>query len=422
MRSVLSPLFALLFSSAILLMGNGLQGILTPIRASMEGFPEMAIGFLGSAYYGGSIICCLICPHVVKRVGHIRSFAVLAATASATILLQGLIIYFPVWVVLRIVMGFCFAGISMVLESWLNDQTNNATRGQVLSIYTTINLTVITLGQLMINGASPIGTTLFIIVSILLSISTLPVALTRAMAPAPLLEVKLRLRELFKTSIMGCAGCFCAGMANGAFWSLGPVFALESGMPVNSVSIFMSVAVIGGALSQWPVGKLSDTMDRRKVIGFCCLLAGGMGLGLNLVFGHSVAGMWLLIFLFGVFTFPLYSLSVAHANDSANREDFVEISSGLLLIFGIGAIIGPLLASKLIQHFGQSTLFLFTAIMHISTGALSFYRITKRERVPIEEREDFVPIPQTSPEVNLLDPRSDENHQEDSSEVKNIVV
>lgn len=390
-------------------MGNGLQGILTPIRANMEGFSVMAIGVLGSAYFLGSIIGCLICPHVVKRVGHIRSFAILAATASATVLIQALIINLEIWGTLRLVMGFCFAGLSMTIESWLNDKTTNETRGRVLSIYTTINLTVTTLGQLMMNIALPTGATLFILVSILLSISILPVALTESMAPPPILAVKLRLRRLFNVSIMGCAGCFCAGLANGPFWTLGPVFAQESGMSIKSVAIFMSVAVIGGALSQWPLGRISDTMDRRKVIGFCCFLAGIMGIGLALVQGYSVIGLWFLIFLFGVFTFPLYSLSIAHANDSVSREDFVEVSSGLLLIFGVGAIIGPLLASKLIQHFGQSTLFLFTATVHGLTGVLAYFRITRRERVPIEERENFIPIPQTSPEVNLLDPRSGEH-------------
>lgn len=408
MKATLSPLFALLLSAAFLLMGNGLQGILTPIRANIEGFSAMAIGILGSAYFAGSIMGCLIFPHVVKRVGHIRSFAVLAAIASATILIQSLFLNLVVWGILRVAMGFCFAGIFMVIESWLNDKSNNENRGRVLSIYTTINLTVVTLGQLMMNLSSPSGTTLFILVSILLSISILPIALTESIAPSPIVEVRLRLRWLFNASIMGCSCCFCAGLANGAFWTLGPVFAQASGMSIKSVTIFMSVMVLGGALSQWPVGKISDTMDRRKVMGFCCLLAGSVGLGLALTHGRSMIGMWILIFTFGVFTLPLYSLSVAHANDSVSREDFVEISSGLLLIFGVGAIIGPLLASKLIQHFGQSSLFVFTAIVHGVTGIFAFYRITQRERVPVEEREDFISIPRTSPELNLLDPRSEE--------------
>ncbi|QPJ64823.1 MAG: MFS transporter [Candidatus Nitrohelix vancouverensis] len=406
MKAALSPLFALLLSAAFLLTGNGLQGILTPIRANMEGFSAMAIGFLGSTYFSGTVIGCLVCPHMVKRVGHIRSFVVLAATASAAILIQALLIDQAVWGALRMVMGFCFAGLAMVIESWLNDKTNNNTRGQVLSIYTTINFTVITVGQLMLNWSLPSGTTLFIVVSILLSISILPVALTQAMAPPPLLSVKLRIRWLLNTSVMGCAGCFCVGLANGAFWTLGPVFALESGMSIPSVTIFMSVAVLGGAVSQWPIGKISDAVDRRKVIGFCCLLAGSMGLGLAWAHGHSVSATLILVFMFGVFAFPLYSLSVAHANDSVDREDFVEVSSGLLLIFGIGAITGPLVASKFIHHFGQPSLFVYTALIHGLTGALAYYRITKRERVPAEEREDFIPVSQTSPEVNLLDPRS----------------
>ncbi|MGV7222872.1 MAG: MFS transporter [Nitrospinales bacterium] len=345
MKATLSPLFALLLSSAFLLMGNGLQGILTPIRANIEGFSAMAIGVLGSAYFLGSIIGCLICPHIVKRVGHIRSFAVLAATASATILIQAVMIDLVIWGTLRIVMGFCFAGLYMVIESWLNDKTTNETRGRVLSIYTTINLTVLTLGQLMMTTAIPSGAILFIIVSILLSFSIIPVGLTESMAPQPLLSVKMRIRWLFKVSIMGCTGCFCSGLASGAFWTIGPVFAHESGMSIKSTAIFMSVAVIGGALFQWPLGKVSDTMDRRKVIGFCCIFAGIMGLGLAMIYGHSVPGMWIFIFMFGIFALPLYSLSVAHANDSVDREDFVEVSSGMLLIFGVGAIIGPLMAS-----------------------------------------------------------------------------
>ncbi len=408
LKIVLAPIFALLLSVVFLLTGNGLQGILTPIRANLEGFPAMALGMLGSAYFVGFVLGCLVCPYVVKRVGHIRSFAVLAAIGSATILLQSQFVDLMVWGAMRVMMGFCFAGLTMVIESWLNDKTNNETRGRVLSVYTVINLTVITLGQLMMNLASPSQATLFIFVSILFSISILPVALTESMAPPPILTVKIRPHWLLNASIMGCAGCFSVGLANGAFWTLAPVFAQESGMSIKSVAIFMSVAVMGGALSQWPLGKFSDTMDRRKVIGFCCLLAASMGLGLVFIHGHSVTGMWILIFLFGAFTFPLYSLSVAHANDSVNREDFVEVSSGLLLIFGVGAILGPLFASKLIQSFGQPMLFLFTAIVHGFTGIFSYYRITKREQAPIEERESFVSIPQTSPELNLLDPRSKE--------------
>lgn len=408
MKTTLSPIFALLVSAAFLLTGNGLQGLLTPIRANIEGFSAMAIGILGSAYFGGFIIGCLICPHVVKRVGHIRSFAILAAIASATILVQSLIINLMVWGALRMAMGFCFAGLFMVIESWLNDTTSNETRGQVLSVYTVINLTVVTLGQLMMNLSSPYDSTLFTFVSILLSVSIIPVALTKSMAPPPLLSVKLRIRWLLNASITGCVGCLCTGLVTGAFWTLAPVFAQESGMSIKSITIFMSVAVIGGALSQWPIGKISDTMDRRKVTGFCCLLAAFMGLGLVSVHGHSVIGLWVFIFLFGVFTFPLYSLSVAHANDAISREDFVEASSGLLLIFGIGAIIGPLAASKFIQSFGQSTLFLFTAIVHVFIGLFSFYRITQQERAPIEERESFVSVPRTSPEINRLDPRSEE--------------
>ncbi len=413
MKATFVSLFALLLSTALLLTGNGLQGILTPIRANIEGFSAFSIGILGSAYFAGSVMGCLVCPYIVKRVGHIRSFVVLTAIASAVILFQALIIDLLTWGGCRIAMGFCFAGLAMVIESWLNDRTDNKTRGQVLSVYTAINLTFVTLGQLMMGWFSPYGFTLFILVSILLSISILPVALTGAMAPPPLLEVKLRLRWLFSRSVIGCVGCFSVGLANGAFWTLGPVFSQESGMSIHSVAIFMSVAVIGGALSQWPAGKVSDTMDRRKVIGACCFFAGIMGLGLTLVHGNSVTGMWVFIFLFGVFTFPVYSLCVAHANDSVSREDFVEVSSGLLLIFGVGAIIGPLLASKLIQHFGQPALFLFTATIHGLTGSFAFYRITQRDRVSIEELEDFVVIPQTSPEVNLLDPRSESTELED---------
>jgi MFS family permease len=428
MPSAIVSISALLLGAAMLLWGNGLQGILLPVRATIEGFSTGTIGLIASAYSLGFVVSCRYAPHIVRRVGHIRSFAVLAAIAACLVLLFVLVVDPLVWVVVRMLSGFCFAGLYMVIESWLNEGAENSNRGQIFSTYMVINLTAITLGQLMLPLGNPAGFDLFAVSAIAVALALVPIGLTTSTAPQPVRQVQLRLRRLYRISPVGLLGCFFVGLSNGAFGGLGAVFADRIGMSTIGIALFMSAALIGGALVQLPLGKLSDRIDRRQVIAMACGFAMIFGLMLAaLGDGHdgspSLGLEWLtaalhpavliaVVALYGGFAYPLYGLCVAHANDFVSREEFIEASSGLLLTWGIGASIGPLLAALAMEQVGLGGLFLYTALVHSSFALLTLYRITRREPVPAPERVDFVQHATTTPEVAALDPRAPELPEE----------
>jgi MFS family permease len=427
MPSAIVSISALLLGAAILLLGNGLQGILLPVRATLEHFSTSTIGVIASAYSLGFVISCRYAPRIVRRVGHIRSFAVLAAIASCVVLLLVLLIHPAIWIPLRLLSGFCFAGLFMVIESWLNERADNTNRGQIFSMYMVINLTAVTLGQLVLPLGDPAAFTLFAVTAIAITIALVPIGLTTSAAPQPIRQVQLRLRRLHRMSPVGMLGCFFVGLANGALGGLGAVFAHSIGLSVTGVALFMSAALIGGALGQLPLGRLSDRIDRREVIALACGFAVIFGLTLAVLGdgedGGAILGLdWLTdglqptvligaIALYGCFAYPLYGLCVAHTNDFVSREDFVEASSGLLLTWGIGASIGPLLASLAMELVGLGGLFLYTASVHSIFALVTLYRITRRAALPAAERPDFVQQPttvRTTPVGATLDPRAPE--------------
>ena len=389
MRSAIAPISALLLSVAILLTGNGLQGILLPIRAQIEAFSTFEIGIMGSAYYLGFAAGCLFTTHLVRLVGHIRAFTAMICVASSVTLVHALLLAPLAWWPLRAVTGFCFAGLYMVIESWLNERATNENRGTIFSIYTIITLTVITCGQLMITLSDPSSFALFCLVGILISIAAVPVALTTAQAPAPISKVEVRLKHIFRMSPVGFVGCLVVGLANGSFWSLGPVFAKDSGMSTAGVAWFMSITVIAGALGQAPLGLASDKTDRRKLIALTCMAASVAGIAMCLFSQLWSLGILISAFFFGAFALPLYSLCVALTNDYASPDEYVEAAIGLLLIFAVGAVIGPLLSSAIMKTVGRVGLFGFSAAVHTAMAAYAIYRIKRREPAPEDERVMF---------------------------------
>lgn len=408
MARTAAPVAALLVSVFILFLGNGLQGTILPIRGYTESFLSVEIGFMGAVYYAGFTIGCLLCPMAIKRAGHIRAFAAFTTIASSTAILHVLIIYPFAWFVFRCLTGICFAGIFMVIESWLNEQSTNENRGQLLSIYQIINFTALTCGQLLLNLADPSGFELFAVVSVLVSLSIVPVTLSTATAPAPVHRVRVRPGWLYRVSPVGAMGCLAIGFANGAFWGLAPVFAQRSLMTVAEISYFMGAAILGGAVAQWPLGRLSDRFDRRYVIAASCSCAMLAGLAMGLFGGGPQTLRLLLSAAFGGFAFPLYSLCIAHANDMVEPADRFDVSSGLLLNFGIGAIFGPFLASAIMDASSHRALFLYTAAIHFLMAVFAFYRSRRREAVPAAERDNFVAVPASSPSLFNIDPRTPE--------------
>ena len=390
MTRTIAPVAALLISVAILLTGNGLQGTLLPIRAHLEAFSTLDIGILGSAYYLGFAAGCFLSPLLVRRVGHIRAFTAMSAVASAAVLVHAVYTYSWVWWVARGMTGFCFAALYTVIESWLNERATNETRGQIMSAYLIIQLTVITLGQMMITLSDPAQFALFALASILVSVAAVPVAMTSAAAPAPIEQVKVRVRHLISVSPVGFAGSFAHGMAGGAFWSLAPLFGSRNGMGVSGIAVFMSITVIAGAAGQLPIGYLSDRTDRRWVVILAC--AGAALAAVCLIFFRASTGYSMYVFAaaWGFFAFPLYAVAVAHANDFAKPTEFVEVSSGLLLVYGAGAVLGPIFASQAIVSFGPDALFGTTAAVHLLLVAFVLWRKHVREAPPKEEHVTFV--------------------------------
>ena len=388
----LAPVSALLLSVSLLLAGNGLQGSLLPLRASLDQQSALEIGILGSAYFVGFGVGCFKAAALISRVGHIRVFTAAVALASAVALIHALVSIPQIWWLLRAVTGFCFAVLYIVIESWLADKSDDDNRGAVFSIYTIINLTVLTLGQGMLVLGDPQDFPLFLVASILVSLAAIPIALSTAQAPEPPQTFQLRLKYLFDLSPAGMGGAFSVGLANGTFWSLGPVFASErmtSFPATQAVALFMSAVVLGGAIGQWPLGRLSDKQDRRRVI----VLSSGAAIfpAIALFWLPDYFALWpiLLAGAFGFFAFPLYALSVAHTNDVIDPADYVEASSGLLLLYGAGAVLGPIMASIFASFFGIAAMFLATALIHLSLAGLVLVRITQKTVVIEGEEPSF---------------------------------
>jgi MFS family permease len=393
----------LLIGTATMFLGYGLLQTLLPVRAQLEGFSTTAIGLMGTAYFAGFAVGCLLGPHAVKRVGHIRSFAGFAALAAALTLAHPLAVEPITWSALRGLTGICLAVLYMVIESWLNDQSGNEVRGRVLSIYVIVTNVVTICGQLSLNLYDLKSAALFSLVAMAIALSLVPLSLTTAAAPKPIASAELNITRLFRLSPTGFVGCLSVGIVEGAFWTLGPVFAQGRHLDVAEITFFMGAFVAGGTLSQWPLGRTSDKMDRRYVIAGCCLGTVCTGLGLAFVELDSPLATFALACLHGAFMIPLYALLLAHANDYAPNERLVEVSSGLLLVYAGGAVIGPLAVAPVMEVFGIGGLFLAMAVVLGLLALMIAIRVATRPVTAIVERSEFMPVPKTTPSVYSLE-------------------
>jgi MFS family permease len=391
----LKSLTALLLSVAILLIGHGLQLTLAPLYAVNLGWSPDLIGYTGSAYFLGFVVGCLTIPVLVAKVGHIRVFTVLVALATASLLLIGLIDQFWFWLLSRCLSGWAFAGIYMVIESWLNEKTAVESRGRVLSVYMIITLSSICLGQLLI-GFELGFQGLFMLGAALLVLGVVPIGLTSSSAPNPIPPVRFRLSKVIKASQVSVIGAFFGGLVTGGFWSLGPVVARANQLQTDQIGIFMAVTIIGGACFQFPVGHLSDRIDRRYVIAGIAVL--GVFTCLFALFLDSTTPwlIYLTMFLFGGTTFPLYSLCLAHANDNTTLS-LMEVASGVLMMNSIGSIIGPLLVAFLIGY-SSHALFIVSAVALSLLFCWTLYRI-QTHQADRNHFEPFVNVRSSSHEI-----------------------
>ena len=415
MIATLAPVGALLLSVGLLLAGNGLQGTLLPVRASIENFSPLSIGVLGASYYVGFAFGVMVTSRLIARVGHIRLFTAMVAIASAAPLAHALFVTPVFWWLMRGLNGLCLASLYVIIESWLNESATAENRGTIFTTYTTVNFSVITIGQMLMLIDDPVKFPLYALASILISVAAVPVALSRSPQPPQVDSHRLSLISLFRISPVGVAGVITVGIANGAFWALGPAFVLQSGLHVSEVALFMSATVIGGALSQWPFGRISDHVDRRLMLLITCIAASASGVAIVLAALYMPGLVIPAGFLFGAFSFPVYALSVAHANDVAKGTDFVAVAGGLLMINGIASVIGPLLASGAMQAGGAAGLFAFTALAHVIMAVFTFYRMHRRAAPAPEEKTEFVLMPAHGPRLADIDPRGDATAAEDGS-------
>jgi MFS family permease len=405
--SSIRPLIPLLVAAGILLGGNGLQGTLIALRGAQEGFSPATIGIMGTAYFVGFLLGCLFITRILKSVGHVRAFSALAAIASAGSLLLVLLIDPGVWSVIRFFSGFCFSGLFTIMESWLNSGVTNRDRARVLALYRIIDIGTVTGAQFLIPVFGADGFVIFAIMSILITLSLVPVSLGDRSNPTPPEEVKLDLKRAWHISPLAAIGCTAVGITNSAFRTLSPVYAEQIGMSVADVVTFVSVGIIGGAVIQYPLGHLSDLWDRRKVLlitTFCALLA---ALALGLLAGTDRLPNFVLVFVFGSFAMPLFSLSAAHANDRAEKGEFVLVNAALMLFYSFGAIGGPLAASFAMERFGPPSLFLFSAVVYAVYILIILYRMRARGSVPADRRGRFTALLRTSTVFARLARRTD---------------
>jgi MFS family permease len=409
---ILQSISPVIFGALFLLLGNGLLTTLLGLRIGLAGLSPQFGGLVAASYFLGLTLGPLVVPRLVQRVGHIRCFAALAALAAATALHYALIPNPFVWCLLRVVGGFCFAGLFIVMESWLNVTATNQTRGKILATYMVTNYIALGSGQFLLNLYDPMGFQLFSLVAMLMALAVVPVSLTRVAAPTIAEPSFLRLRELYRISPIGVVGCLAAGMMLSAFYGLTPIFAQQAGLGIKQVSLLMGLTILGGLALQWPVGWLSDRFDRRLVLTVACTAAAGASAVMAAVGGDAPELLFGLGIVFGGVAFTLYPICVTHTNDYLSERDVVAASGGMLIAYGIGAIFGPVLASGAMAAVGDFALFAYMAMVGVALALFTLYRMRRRAPVPEEAKTDFVALPRMSPIAYELDPRAEPDQSE----------
>jgi MFS family permease len=400
MYSLLKGTWALFFGVAMIMLANGLQGSLIGVRASIEGYSAASAGIILTGYYAGFLSGALLIPRRIKSVGHVRMFAALASIASISILLHSIHVSFFGWFLMRFISGMCFVGMYTVAESWINDLSENNNRGKALSIYMMVSMAGSAVGQLFLNIANPETASLFMLVSILISISLVPILIVVSKQPDFSVTEFLNIKQLYEASPLGVIAAMMTGLAHGTLWGIGTIYGLKSGLSIEQVSIFMFTFIIGGALNQYLIGYLSDTYDRRTIIVIVTFLAGIFSI-LALIFGNTFSVLLVITFIFGGLTVPLYALSIAHTNDFLSKSEMVAASSGLQLAGGIGLTLGPVIGGFAIDVIGASGFWIYLFLIHTSLGLFGIYRMTIRTAVPLEEQGTTVLVSSRASPVSM---------------------
>ncbi|TDX88208.1 putative MFS family arabinose efflux permease [Neorhizobium sp. R1-B] len=411
--SHIRPLIPLLVTAGILIGGNGLQGTYIALRGSAEGFSPSIIGMIGAGYSVGFAVGCIYVTRLLRAIGHIRTFAAMAAIAASASLSVSMIIDPAFWFVMRFVIGIAVASLFATVESWINAKVTNANRARTLSVYRLVDLSSVTIAQYIIPAAGIDGSVVFNIIAIALTLSLVPISLADKSGPAPPEAVAFDLKAVWRISPLAVVGVVSVGLSMAAFRNIGPIYAEAIGMSITSIATFMSAGIIGGVVLQYPLGIYSDKLDRRRVILWTTIGSIVTGAYLSFGAGASETANIIAVFLFGAFSMPLYSLCSAHGNDYAKPGEHALVSAGLLFYWSAGATVGPLLASILLDYYGPQAFFAYTSFIFLGFMIFTLRRMRARPSVPPSQRTwRFRALLRTSAYFNKLAGPPDKDERE----------
>lgn len=406
---IVVSIVALFTSLIFLVLGNGMLGTVVALRLEIEGYETGIAGLVLALFSVGFVLGSIYASRVVRRVGHIRAFAVFGAIAAAAALIHPLHISVPGWMVLRLVLGFCIAGLTLIVESWINARATGETRGKLLATYMLLFYMAASGGQFLIALGDPALHHLFVFAVILICCSVVPVSLTRS--PAPELEDarRMKVRELWRTSQMGVAGAFLSGIAMSAFSAVGPIYALQMGLEIEQIAAFMGIAILAAMALQWPVGYLSDFISRRHVLTLIAIAASVAAVAAGLVGGWGVLWMYASVAAFYGLAACLYPVALALTHDSLEQGRVVPASATFLLTFGAGTIAGPIVGGLSVTFFGPQGLFFFIAAAVGMIVLLSIRSYATQTALPVQEQTHCYGVaPVSTPMILELDPRNEE--------------
>jgi MFS family permease len=395
---VIKQSWPLLLGLLLLLVGNGLQGTLLGVRGSIEGLDASTMAWVMSAYFAGFLLGSRRAPVLIRNVGHVRVFAALASMISAVFILYPAAPTAWSWILMRFIVGFCFSGVYVVTESWLNESSTNETRGKALSLYIVVQMVGMTSAQGIINLGDPSGYSLFILMSVLVSVSFMPILLSVTPAPAFLSTKPMTLRQLYRASPLGCIGTFLLGGVFAGLIGMASVFGTETGLDVGQISIFVASIYVGGLLLQFPIGAASDKMDRRVLI-IALSAVGAIGGSVAMPFAGDFTVIVALGLLFGGVANPLYSLLIAYTNDYLETSDMAAASGGMLFLNGLGATLGPIAIGWMMRHWGAGAYFVYLVVLFAVLAAFALYRMTRRASA--DETTPFRAISPTASRVAM---------------------
>jgi len=405
MRAVLSLFGALLAATALLNIANG--SLFTLIGLRLAGTVEPStVGIVASGHFIGLLTGSFTATAIIVRVGHIRAFTVFAAIAACAVITMGLFFSPTIWFLIRIVIGYAMAGLFMVLESWFNSQATNEQRGRVFAFYMVASSGAFAVGPFLVNLGDPDSFRLFAMCAIIFNLCLLPIALTRGGNPVIAVGKRLGLRKLFEISPLGVVGCVAAGLVNSAIYGLGAVYGELVGLGDGGVSALFSAIILGGLAMQVPVGWLSDRFDRRSTMLALTAAATLVSASVVLLGDYSFALLPVLAFFFGGMTGPIYGMAVAQTNDYVEKDQFVAVSSGLLIAYSLGAIAGPNIASWAMDATGPAGLWLYAAVVLLALGIFTVYRMRRRTALPVVDQGHYVAPVGETPVASGLDPRA----------------